>query len=163
MNIRSILTLIFVLLLASQGLSFAVNVGQECPKFELKIIDGPKVQSDRIKGKSPLLLVFWATWCTYCKDEIPKLKKIFSEFEPKGVEVIAINPGVNDSLDRIKQFIKKYKISYPVAFDEESKTIECFKIIGLPTVIIIDKDGIIRYRAHELPEGCKKYFEGTTK
>ena len=163
MKIRDILAIVFIFVLLSQGFSFAANVGQECPQFDLKIIDGPKVHWDGIKGKSPLMLVFWATWCRGCKEEIPELKKICAEFEPKGVKIIAVNPGVNDSLERIKRFIKKYKISYPVAFDQKGTIVESFKIVGLPTVIIVDKDGIIRYRAHELPKRCNNYFERITK
>jgi len=163
MDIRGFFTIIFVLLLACQGISFAADVGEECPKFTLKIIDGEKVQSDAIKGKNPLLLVFWATWCSPCKEKIFELKKIYSEFQPKGLKIIAINPCINDSLKKVKRFIKKHKISYPVFLDEGSIITKRFKINGLPTIVIVNKDGIIRYRAHELPKDFRKDFKSLTK
>jgi len=149
----------FLFILVSPAAGLAVNVGEKSPGFMLKTIDGKELQSCEIKGKKPLFLVFWATWCPACKKEIPKLKKIYSTFEPKGMDFLAVDVGVNDSLAKVKRYIKKYKISYPVAFDEGSQVTRLFNIQGTPTIIIVDRHGIVRYRSAAVPEDLKKHFE----
>jgi peroxiredoxin len=151
--------MIFILILVWQNVGFTVIVGDKSPKFVLKTIDGQEVRSDKIKNNKPLFLVFWATWCLACKKEIPNLKKIYAEFKGKGLEYIAINVGINDSQTRVKNFMNKYQISYPVAFDKESQVTKRFKVWGVPTIFIIDKGGVVQYRSTKVPDDLAKYLK----
>ena len=163
MNSGRVLIMGVILILALCKIGFPAEVGEKCPTFLLKAMDGKEIQSERIKSNNPLFLLFWSTWCPGCKDKIPELKKISSQFAPKGLQVLAVNVGINDSPEKVKRFIKKYRIDYPVAIDEGSQVTKLFRIQGIPTVVIIDKKGIIRYRAHEIPKNLTVLCESLTE
>ena len=69
--------------------TYAINtgafIGDFAPDFSLKTMDGVAVNMSELKGKKPLLLVFWATWCPNCKNEIPKINKLYNQFKQKGL------------------------------------------------------------------------------
>lgn len=163
MYLGRVLIVGMILILTICDTGFAAEVGEKCPTFILKSMDGKEIQSAGIKSDNPLFLLFWSTWCPGCKDKIPKLKKISSQFTSKGLQVLAVNVGINDSPEKVRRFMKKYKIDYPVAIDEGSHVTKLFRIQGIPTVVIIDKEGIIRYRAHEIPKNFTVLCESLIK
>ncbi len=59
---------------------------------------------------------------------------------------LAINPGVNDSLRKTRLYVEKFQIPYPVMFDEGGAISKSFGINGVPTIIIVDKNNIVRHR-----------------
>ncbi len=136
---------------------FAVNVGDRAPDFILKQRDG--TDFDLSRTKTPTLLIFWATWCPVCKEEIPKVEEIYDELGKKGLNVLAINVGVNDSEKRTEAFIKKYGVSYPVAFDYKSLITKKFGVMGTPTVMVIGSDGVVKYKSAAMPEDLAERFE----
>ncbi len=153
----------FFLLMAGPAPALSVEIGGESPSFMLKTIDNRVFRTEEMKGKKPLFLVFWATWCSNCKKEIPVLKEIYSSFEPKGMEFLAINVGVNDSLARVKRYTEKYKITYPVAFEGGNRVTKLFGVQGTPTIIIVDKQGIVRYRSASVPDDLDEHFQELIK
>lgn len=163
MKFKGFMVIAVLLILAWPGSGFAASVGDTSPEFVLKSLDGTEYRSDAIIGKKPLMLVFWATWCPNCKEEIPALKKIHADFGKQGLELIAVNVGMNDSAAKMKRYIEKYKITYPVAFDKGSEITKRFKVQGTPTVIILDKSGIVRYRSAAVPDDLEKHYENLAK
>ncbi|MBI5248749.1 MAG: TlpA family protein disulfide reductase [Desulfomonile tiedjei] len=145
------------------GIALGAEVGDPVPGFETKSLEGKSISSDSIKGKNSLFLVFWATWCENCKKEIPRLKEIYSTYVPKGMTFLAINTSVNDSLKKAKRYVEKYEIPYPVIFDSGSEITKRFAVRGTPTIIIVDKQGIIRYRSADLPGDLAEHFEALMK
>jgi thiol-disulfide isomerase/thioredoxin len=116
-----------------------------------------------MKGKDALFLVFWATWCSVCKTEIPKLKEIHETYATKGMPLIAIDVSVNDSLKKVEKYLEDHKITYPVIFDEGSKITKLYGVQGTPTVVIVDRGGIVRYRSAAIPDDLKDHFSGLMK
>ncbi len=153
-----ILKQITALLLLLCSLSFALDVGDKAPNFSLKTMAGEtfKQTSDE---KNPTMLIFWATWCPVCKEEIPEVQSIYNNFKDKGLQVLAVNVSINDSEKRTKRFIKKYKMNYPVAFDTNSKVTKEYGVMGTPTIMIIDSKGIIRYKSAQLPDDLESHYK----
>jgi len=100
-------------------------------------------------GTKNLYLVFWATWCEVCLDEIPNLKKTHESV--KEVELVAINPGVNDSLAKTKRYQSKYDLPYRIVYDETTQSAQAFGVAGVPTAILINKKGEVVYVGYPLP------------
>ena len=94
-------------------------------------------------GKENLYLVFWATWCGVCADEIPNLVNVHRN--SKGVNLVAVNPGVNDSLQRARKYRDKYQLPYTIVFDETGLSAQAFGVSGVPTAVLIDKRGEVVY------------------
>ena len=104
-------------------------------------------------GKKPVLLVFWASWCTNCRDEIPHLSRLNAD----RFKVIAINEG--ESAWKTKRFVATNKIDYQVALDPGGSIAKAFQVPGVPACIIINTLGLITYRGLGLPDHIDSYAE----
>lgn len=100
-------------------------------------------------GQKNLYLVFWATWCSACRREIPTL--IDTHNKVKEVVVVGINPGINDSLAKTRRYVEKYKIPYKMVYDETGVSARAFGVAGVPMAILINKDGEVLYAGYPLP------------
>jgi len=106
-------------------------------------LDGKIFNLKEHLGKENLYLVFWATWCGVCKDEIPNLVNVYRN--AKDVNLIAVNPGVNDSLQRARKYKERYQLPYTIVFDETGLSAQAFGVSGVPTAVLIDKRGEVVY------------------
>jgi peroxiredoxin len=149
---------IFLLLLVTATSAWSVGVGEAAPDFKLTTLDGQPITGTDFTGEKPLMLVFWATWCPVCKKEIPRINQMAADFGPKGLAVLAVNVGVNDSAAKAMAYRDKYDLDYPVAFDAGSKVTRAFGVAGTPTILIMDKNGIVRYRDTAVPEDLTQHF-----
>ncbi len=138
--------------------AWSLDVGDPSPGFALETLEGKPVALADFKDKSPVMMVFWATWCPICKEELPQIKKIAADFGPQGLAVLGINVGVNDSPRKAKVYHERYELNYPVAFDHGSEVSRAFGVAGTPTVVILDKRGIVRYRAAAVPQDLGEHF-----
>ncbi len=140
------------------GTGYAAYVGDPAPQFQIRTVSNKVVDSGTLKGEKPMTLIFWATWCPECKKEISDINQLHKKFEPKGMEVLAVDVGINDSEAKVKKYIEKYKLSYPVAFDQGSQITKQFNIQGTPTIIIVDKSGVVRYRGAHIPDDLEAHY-----
>lgn len=153
---RSVVFFLFLLVAAAPA--WSLGIGENAPDFTLVTLDGKAVTLADYKGNKPLMLIFWASWCPACKKEIPQINRLAADFVPRGLAVLAVNVGVNDSAAKAAAYRDKYGLDYPVAFDEGSEVSRAFGVVGTPTVIITDKSGIVRYRGSSVPEDLGKHF-----
>ena len=102
--------------------------------------EGQKVSLNNYKS-NPLIINFWATWCAPCKKEMPSLDKLKTLSDFKDTIIIPINIG-GDSYEKSKEFFDKLKIKNLEIFTGSgSEFSQLFKIRGLPTTILIDRNG----------------------
>ena len=113
------------------------------PSFKLNDLSGKELSLADHKGKV-VLLRFWSTACKSCKEEMPKLETLYQELKPSGLVLIAIN--IKDSPEKITDFIDGLGLTFPILIDENKSTVKDFKVYGVPTSFLIDKEGIITER-----------------
>src|SRR5215471_17519267 len=89
----------------------ATAAGNAAPDFSLTDIDGKKLNLADFKGKV-VLLDFWATWCTPCREEIPHFVELQKQYGPQGLQVIGIS--MDDDGKPVKKFYEEFKMNYPV-------------------------------------------------
>lgn len=116
------------------------SVEVRAPDFVLEDLKGNQVMLSDYKGK-PVLLVFTATWCPYCRAEIPHLKEIYSKYNAKGLEIIYID--IQESVDKVSSFMAKHNIPFKTLLDKDGKVAYLFGVRGIPTKVLIGKDGTI--------------------
>ena len=114
----------------------------QAPNFTLALLGGRNFNFGDHKGK-PVLINFFASWCEPCKEEMPVLEKIVQEYEPKGVVFLGI--AVDDTEEKMKAFITKYGVTFPVGLDKKAAIQTSFGLYGIPTTYFIDKQGIINH------------------
>jgi len=111
------------------------------PDFTLKTLQGQEIVLSKLKGKV-VLLDFWATWCGPCKESIPHLVQLYKANEQKGLEVIGMNVDRGDE-NAVRRFVQSMDIPYPVVLTPEQVARD-YGAVGLPTTILVDKQGSIR-------------------
>lgn len=119
------------------------QVGSSAPSFKLNDLSGKPLSLADHKGKV-VLLRFWSTACKSCKEEMPKLETVYQELKPSGLILIAIN--IKDSPEKITEFIDGMGLSFPILIDKNKSAAKDFKVYGVPTSFLIDKEGIIKER-----------------
>jgi peroxiredoxin len=129
--------------------STGVEIGQKASTFELLTIDDKKVDLETFRKDKIVLLVFGATWCPACRHEIPLLKEYYSEFKGDGLEMLNID--IQESKKKVGSFVEKNEINYPVVLDSMAEVATLYNVRGIPLNIILDKDGIIKYRDNAPP------------
>jgi len=90
-----------------------------------------------------ILVNTWATWCPPCKAEMPAINKFYEAHQNDGLVVLAINS--QEDVATVQQFINVQGFTFPVLLDTQASVINQYKVRGLPTTFIIDRDGVIRY------------------
>lgn len=122
------------------------KLNHPAPDFTLLTLDGDTIKSSEYADKV-LILDFWATWCGPCKEQFPLIEKLYKE--NKGNDNIAffiINPQVGgDTFEKAIKFINQSGYDLPFVNDIESLTYKNFKVLALPCLIIIDKQGVVRF------------------
>jgi cytochrome c biogenesis protein CcmG/thiol:disulfide interchange protein DsbE len=111
------------------------------PNFVLKDLNGKKVTLTDFKGKV-IILTFWATWCPPCRAEIPHFVDLYSAYRSKGLEVVGISLD-SYNVGGLKDFVKKYQITYPVLVGDNKISSDYGGITSIPTTFIITQDAKI--------------------
>jgi len=116
------------------------------PDFALKDMDDESYSFADYRGKV-VLLNFWATWCPPCRREMPSMERLHQMLDSDVFKVIAINQM--ESPDHVFAYTGQLAVdpTFPILFDSDSSIANAYKVKGLPTTYLIDKQGMIRYRA----------------
>jgi peroxiredoxin len=125
------------------------GVGDIAPDFQLTRGDGSQVSPQGLRGQ-PAVLVFWTAWCPSCKEEAPHINELAAKYEPQGVRVVGIN--IQDSPARLAGGVKDFGIKYAVASDADASVARRYKVVGTPTVVFLDGQGVVQYFGNELPK-----------
>jgi thiol-disulfide isomerase/thioredoxin len=116
------------------------------PDFTLPDLDEETHKLSDYRGKV-VMLNFWATWCPPCRREIPSMESIYHDLGKSGFVVLAVNEF--EDPDHVFAYMGQLSVlpNFPVLLDTDSKVSQDYKVKGLPTTVLIDKQGRIVYRA----------------
>ncbi len=147
---RSLLGLVLLALtqlVAAQqpGKGLTPMAGQPmAPDFRLEDLDGRIHRLSDYRGRV-VIVNFWATWCPPCRAEMPSMQRAWEQLEKEGILLLGIDVGEDE--DRVFQFTADYPVEFPLLLDRDSKVIDQWPVLGLPTTFVVDPDGRIAYRA----------------
>jgi len=128
----------------------AIAMENKAPNPQLKDLDGREISLDSFKGQKPVVLLFWTTWCPYCRKALKTLNDRYPELLKADVEVIAVNVGEPASV--LERFLEKNKLDYKVVSDKNSLTARSFGILGIPAFVFLGKDGKVKFKDNYFPE-----------
>jgi len=117
-----------------------IPASPKAPDFTLKDLSGKTVSLKDYRGKV-VLLDFTTTWCPWCKKDIPSLKQLYASM--KGKDFVLLSIYINESQKRVGSFASNYSLPYPVLLDTEASVAHNYGIRGVPTKIVVRKDGSI--------------------
>ena len=108
------------------------------PAFSLPSLAGGTLGPDHWRGR-PLLLAFWASWCTPCQAEAPVLVRLARHYGPRGVAVLAVD--VRDLPADARRFARTNAFSIPIVADPTGTVAGWYGVAGLPTLALIGRTG----------------------
>lgn len=110
------------------------------PDFKLKDINGKEISLSDYKGKI-VILNFWATWCKYCKIEMPDLNEVNKGLDKYNAVLFAID--VQEDISIVKSYLSQNKINLKVLMDSNGSVAQSYNVSSFPMTYIINKDGSI--------------------
>ncbi len=120
----------------------APEVNQPAPNFSLSELNGEEINLQEFSGK-PVLINFWATWCIPCREEMPLIEKYYKDYYPNLV-VLGVNVGEKPEI--VRAFVDELGLTFPILMDQGNKISSLYKVLGFPTTIFIDEDGVLMYQ-----------------
>ena len=113
------------------------------PDVELEPFDdgGGPVSTSDYEGQ-PLVLNFWATWCPPCVEEMPALQEVAESAD--GLGMLGVN--IQDDLDQARSLVAELGVTYDLAVDADAELFAAVEAFGMPTTLLVDADGTIRFR-----------------
>jgi len=105
------------------------------------LADGGTLPAADLKGKV-VLVNFWATWCGYCRQELPDLADFYRLYRDRGFEIVALS--VEQDADKVATYARSRKLPFPVALRTPAWETLLGRVRATPTAILIDRNGRIR-------------------
>lgn len=127
-------------------------VGKKAPDVSGKgVVAGEQISLSSYLGKVPVVLTFWSIYCKSCTEEMVALQKLFERNGPSKLAVIAVNEDGDVGLTRVRTFLERFetsedgaKLTIPLLFDEKGEVFNRYRVVSLPTLVYIGKDGMVQ-------------------
>jgi len=132
----------------------AAEMNKAATDFTLKSLGGNNLKLSEMAG-NVVLINFWASWCGPCREEMPLLNALHNKYEPLGFTVLGVN--VEEDSANAEGFLKNFPVDFPILLDNTNKVSKQYKVIAMPTTVVVDRDGNMRY----LHQGYKPGDEAT--
>lgn len=113
--------------------------------FTVYNIDGDAVKLSDYKGKKPVIINFWASWCPPCKEEMPFFQSATNEYSNDDIEIIMVNltDGMRETKESALNYMRENNYNMNIMFDTETSAAEAYRINSIPRTIFVDKDGYL--------------------
>ncbi|UYQ95458.1 TlpA family protein disulfide reductase [Chitinophaga horti] len=135
--------------------------GQPAPKVAYPDADGKLQGLEKYQGKY-VLVDFWASWCGPCRQAIPKVKELYTQYKAKGLEVVSVS--IDDNKKAWEKAMGEEKMPWEqLLSDNKEKTMQEFQFSGIPTLYLIDREGkiVTKYTGYspEAEAGIRSFIE----
>lgn len=152
-RIRRLLASLWLVTLAGACLAAP---GGSAPDFTLRTADGKNLRLAEQRGRV-LLLNFWATWCGPCRQEMPLLEQLHQKYQGSGFTLLGIN--VDSDSRQAVSLAGKLGVSFPVLLDAEKTVSKLYDLSSMPTTVLIDRDGKVRYVHRGYQSGYEALYD----
>jgi peroxiredoxin len=138
------------------GVAALPKVGAAAPDFAAKSSSGRNVRLSELRGQV-VLINFWASWCSPCRQELPLLNKIYTQYRSAGFMLLAVN--VDDSRKDAEAMLKRLDLRFPTLFDGNKNVAKLYGVDTMPATLVIDRDGHVRFVHRGYLDGYERKYE----
>lgn len=121
-----------------------IAVGAMAPDAAVTTLDGKPVRLSQYIGKTPVVLEFWATWCSNCKALEPALQRAAGALGPQ-VTFLAVAVSANQTPARVQRYLQQHKLPVTMLYDATGAATDAYEVPTTSYVVIIDKTGKVVY------------------
>lgn len=148
-------TALLVLALMAFGAQAALPAGKTAPDFTLKSLTGKNLKLSDYRGQV-VLINFWASWCGPCRQEMPRLNKLYQDFRRAGFVILGVN--VDDKRATARRFAQQLSVSFPVVHDSRKQVSQRYGLDAMPYTVIVDRDGKVAQVHRGYRSGVEKQY-----
>jgi cytochrome c biogenesis protein CcmG/thiol:disulfide interchange protein DsbE len=129
------------------GRSVSTDVGRAAPDFLLATPDGGTLRLSDLQGH-PVLVNFWASWCTPCRKEMPEIVRASDAHRGGGLVVVAVD--LQENVDQVRAFAAEFGMNFPIVIDRDGGVGDAWRIggpvQGIPSSYFLDASGVVQAR-----------------
>ncbi len=130
----------------------AEELSGPAPDFTLPSNKGTNIRLEEHRGKV-VMINFLASWCGPCRQEMPLLDDLYQRYNKAGFVILGVS--LDDTQAKTDELLSKIPVTFPVLYDTESSISELYNVAAMPTTVMVDRNGNMRY----LHKGYKPGFE----
>lgn len=134
----------------------AVLTSGPAPDFTLHSLSGPNLRLQEQRGQV-VMLNFWASWCGPCREEMPLLDHLYEKYHASGFQLLGVN--VDDDVRNATGVSTKLGLHFPVLLDTQKKVSRLYDLSTMPSTVLIDRDGRVRYVHRGYKDGYERTYE----
>lgn len=144
---------ILLLAFALQLTAFAQDA--KIPSVSLKDLNGNTIDTGKLNNNGkPIVICFWATWCSPCKKELNNYAELYDEWkEETGVKIIAVSIDDQRSMTRVAPYINSVSWDYDILLDTNKQFAQALGVNNVPHTFLIDGNGNIVWQHNNYAEG----------
>ena len=118
----------------------------KAPDFTVLDYDGNEVELSDYKGK-PVVLNFWATWCYYCKEEMPDFDTAYEKYPDVEFLMVNATDGYQETIEIAKEYYENEGYDFNIYFDTNMEAVNNYGLTGYPATFFIDEEGYLQASA----------------
>jgi len=135
-------------------------IGSTAPDFTLRSSAGKNLKLSELRGQV-VMINFWATWCGPCRQEMPLLNRIHEKYAKAGFKLLGVN--IDDNAGNAQTMAGKLGVTFTVLLDAEKRVSRLYDVDGMPSTILIDRDGKVRYIHKGYRAGYETQYEAQVR
>ena len=156
------LFIIVPLLLLGLGLNVqaAQVLSGKASDFTLKSRSGKNIKLSELRGQV-VMINFWASWCGPCRQEMPLLEALYKKYNALGFTLLGVN--VEQDSSKAIAYLRDISVSFPILYDTKNAVSKAYNISAMPSTVMVDRDGNLRYLHHGYKPGYEKEYQQQVK
>lgn len=121
-----------------------IPVGNTAPNAMLETLDGKPAQLSKWIGSQPVVLEFWASWCSNCKALEPELQKVAQQFG-RQVKFVGVAVSANQTPERVKRYLQVHRLPVEMLYDRTGTAVDAYDVPATSYIVVIDRAGKVVY------------------
>ena len=142
------------------GIAQAEELQGPAPDFTLKSRSGENVKLSELRG-DVVMVNFWASWCAPCRQEMPLLEDLHNKYSDLGFVLLGVN--VEEDSSKAADLLREIPVSFPILYDNTNKVTKLYDVVAMPSTVMVDRDGNMRYLHRGYLPGYEKEYEKQIK
>jgi len=157
---QPLLVTIVVMLAMGMNAHAAQVLSGKATDFTLKSRSGKNIKLSELRGQV-VMINFWASWCGPCRQEMPLLEALYKKYHGLGFTLLGVN--VEQDSSKANAYLRDVSVSFPILYDTKNSVSKTYNISAMPSTVMVDRDGNMRYLHHGYKPGYEKEYEKQIK